>query len=886
MIINNARGSHVSPGVYTKEVDVNYSVKSLGITSLGLVGETLKGPAFEPIKVESPADFENYFGSTSVEKYKGTGLPKYELPYIAKEYLKESRELYVCRVLGLSGYDAGKAWVIKAQLSGAVSAENATYAIAVLRSKGKYNVASGTTCEAGSGDTLNFFVTGVEVGPYIETAYDANCNEITPDTGSTSTASTITTDNMGKFSLKVTTQEDGSAKTYTYQISLNYGDSNYIFNVLGSDPLYGSAPIFVEEVYDYAIKDMVEKIAEDSGATFEIVTGALTAEENLADYHSTFRYAETPWLVSEAHSNMSADNSGVSVTRLFKAITLSDGNNANTEVKISIQNIRPDKGTFDLVVRPMYDNDVNPVVLEKFSGCDLVRGSKNYVALRVGTANGDYELKSKYIALIMADDESQIANSVPCGFEGYPLHKFSQDDVKNMPIGYNTVFNYDVKAKRQYFGFSTTKGVDVDILKFKGGLSAETEISNGFHLDAIIEQFDNQVSVNGEEPVEFTCVDGRTYMPTSGVKIPRILTEAYMANTLYADVNTRKFTVCFFGGFDGWDIYREQRTNTDDFKASKYVGATYQKTTFPGLPINAIDSDYYAYLAAYRQFANPEGIDINIFATPGIDWQNNELLVEDALSVIEDDEDGRGGDALYIIDSPNRDANASDAQEDMYTPDEVAELLDSTSIDSSYAATYWPWVKCFDSANNVYINLPVTKDVVRNLAHVDNTAKPWFAPAGINRGNVSCVRATMKTKLTEEDTLYENRINPVKTFAVDGVKIWGNKTLYRSDSPLNRVNVRRLMIRVKKLITTRAKDLIFDQFDNSLKDQFMGLVNPILADVQANGGIYDYRILIDDSVEARDAHTLPCTIKIKPTPTLEYIDLTFTIYPESVDFEN
>jgi phage tail sheath protein FI len=243
--------------------------------------------------------------------------------------------------------------------------------------------------------------------------------------------------------------------------------------------------------------------------------------------------------------------------------------------------------------------------------------------------------------------------------------------------------------------------------------------------------------------------------------------------------------------------------------------------------------------------------------------------------MVEDPEDGRNGDALYIIDAP-QDGVA----------DEIVSDLEDSEIDSSYAATYWPWVKVFDSNENIYINLPVTKDVVRNLAYTDNTSYPWFAPAGINRGDVECVRACLKTKLDDEDAVYAAGINPVKTFAVDGVKIWGNKTMYDVDSPLNRVNVRRLMIRVKKLISSSAKQLIFDQYDDTLKNQFMSIVDPILANVKSNRGIHDYMIIIDDSAEARDAHTLPCTIKIKPTPTLEYIDLTFTIYPESVSFEN
>lgn len=879
MIINNARGNHVSPGIYSKEQDVTYSVKSLGITSLGLAGETVKGPAFEPIKVEKWSEYEDYFGPTSAEKYKGNGLPKYELPYIAKEYLKESKQLYVCRVLGLSGYEAGKAWVVRATVSNNTSntALNGTYAVAVLRSKGKFGKSQGGGCATPSGDAYNEYVAGVEVSEYKEVIYDGNCNVIKATTAETS-GTTITSENLGKFTLKVSVS--ASTATSEYSVSLNYGDKDYIYNVLGGDPLGGNGLLYVEEVYDYAIRDMIEKL--DSGASFTIKVEKLTAEAKLNDYKSAYKCAVTPWLVSQADSKVTGTTSSTaSVLALFRAYTLSDGDNANSEVKISIQNIKPNEKTFDLVVRPMGDSDSSPVILEKFSGCNLVKGSKNYVALRIGTIDGAYELKSKYIALEMNEDEALIADSVPCGFLGYPLHKFT-DGTKNFPVCYNTTFDYNVKAKRQYFGFSSRVGVDVDVLKFKGDV-AGTEMSNGFHLDSIMNLCGGKTAtvlgVSGISTCVFTAVDGTTGIADKTNKIPRILSEEYMKDTLYADTNIRKFTVCFYGGFDGWDVRRKERTNTDEFKANKYTGTAY--TQIEGdieanldLPINAINSDYYAFLGAYRQFANPEGYDINIFATPGIDWDRNELLVEDALDMIEDSDDGRGGDALYIPTAPNSE-----------TADEVVDKLENTSINSSYASTYWPWIKFFDASENIYIDLPVTKDVVRNLAYTDNTAYPWFAPAGINRGNVNCVRACLKTKLDDEDTVYAAGINPVKTFAVDGVKIWGNKTMYNVDSPLNRVNVRRLMIRVKKLISSSAKQLIFDQYDDTLKNQFMSIVDPILANVKANRGIYDYQIIVDDSVEARDAHTLPCTIKIKPTPTLEYIDLTFTIYPESVSFD-
>jgi hypothetical protein len=115
---DNARGIHVSPGIYTREIDINYAVRSLGITTLGVVGETLKGPAFQPMDIANWREFQEVFGGTSTEKFKGSQYPKYELPYIAKSYLSESEQLKVVRVLGLSGYNAGPAWLVTASLNG------------------------------------------------------------------------------------------------------------------------------------------------------------------------------------------------------------------------------------------------------------------------------------------------------------------------------------------------------------------------------------------------------------------------------------------------------------------------------------------------------------------------------------------------------------------------------------------------------------------------------------------------------------------------------------------------------------------------------------------------------------------------------------------------
>ena len=896
-MISDARGGHVSPGVYTEVRDVTYSTKSLGITTLALVGETLKGPAFQRVTIESMTDFVDYFGGTSPIKYKGTNYPKYELPYIAKAYLEESKQLEVVRVLGLSGYWAGKAWVI--------SADN-ELPVAVLRSKKDYSPVSGITgiCVE-SAQIPEDIVTDIKIDGYSGNVYGANC-EIEPsaDTFDAEASASIDDDgqvvvDLGKFSLTITYISAATSQTVVYNVSMNPSDPDYIYKIFPEDPLMGSAPVYIEAVYDMALsKALVDELNSDTGNTTGVTKEySIAGLNDYEDYVSTYRCAVTPWIVSEVKA-ANATTKTIDVKKLFKVYTVSDGNAANYQVKISIQRIRPKEGLFDLIVRDFYDTDSSPVVLERFINCSMVEGEPGFIGLKVGTIDGSYPNKSKFIAVELSKEEG-IDDCVPCGFLGYPIPKYGTE--YGVTMNYNTVYDNTIKPKRQYFGLND-EVLDYDVLSYKGvnayndnlGDADPERITNGFHLDAIFEaQEDAIAQVDGETGYTFTSVS--PVQMNKYDRIPRILPTDYLELCLYKDINLRKFTVYPYGGFDGWDINRDRRTNTDEYRGNKYsigpnekifkrIGGDTELVLDPQvslrLPNIAITTDYYAYLAGYMQFANPEDADINLFATPGINWLDNTLLTEDALDIIEDGEDGRGGDALYVMASPQFNESM-----ESYSPDELASLLESTEIDSPYACTYWPWVKYWDGDAKRYVDLPPTKDVVRDMAATDNVSFPWFSPAGLTRGEVDCVRAYFKTTLLDEDTLYENMINPVKTFAVDGVKLWGNKTLYHMDTPRNRINVARLMIRVKKLVSRASRNLIFEQYDVTLEKQFRSLVEPILQDVKSNRGIYDYRIVTECTEETRDQHILPAKILIKPTPALEYISISFVVYPESVEFD-
>lgn len=1064
----NPRGGHVAPGIYTNELEIKSSVKSIGITSLGLVGETVKGRAFEPVNVSNWNEFTTEFGGTNPELFKGSQYPKYELPYIAKSYLEESENLNVVRVLGLSGYNAGPAWIVTASKGEGTQ----KYAVAIIRSRGTYaqydKIGKDDNCECvGINYDVQKFKVGMKTGstsgscyqPGFENAlkigpYSTLSTETTCKGGSSSSSYSGETGNLdinpynsGRFTLSGYTDAK-SANTFSYAVSLNPYDKDYILKVLGTNNDDGDAPIFVETLYDVALnqaittgkvnqiddeltfvdalyqadycwhepvkglltiptdelrrKNVGERYLADStavgngikyyqydyttkkkssSATTTVNAGEIytvgqdTTEDgkreyfywkydtatvsgdsitdvekvnasgvvksysevsdsgvrgsvlvfnnedglyytkvgadvsavtlDMNDYKSPYRYASTPWFVS----NLKGDATNIEMNKLFRLHTISDGNCANQLFKASIENIRPDEGTFDVVIRDINDSDEAPAVLERFVKCNLVPGDTNYIALKIGSFDGQYESKSKYVT-VEVNESSAVSASVPAGFLGYPKQNFSGVSITGQsttavnfpPLKYSTTYDPEIKAKRQYFGLSTWTGVDVDNFTFKGVLAYGDNpefLTDGFHLDSRISLTAATTSaatiyVDGETGYTFSYVSPNTRTANLDGN-PIIATEAEMIGSVYEDVRLRKFTAYFYGGFDGWDIYRDQRTTGNEFKLGQYHGRIVQRSgegyafnhiknpDLIGLNQGGITSDWYAYLAGVRQFANPDNIDINVLAVPGVDPINTSLLADEVIDMVEEER----GDTFYVMGLPDKPNGASDYVTSMYTADEITGLLDASEVTSNYAAVYYPWVKILDGANGQYIYVSPTKDVVRNLALTDNVAFSWYAPAGYSRGTVDCVKAKKNLVIAEEDELYSNAINPIKTFGADGVKIFGQKTLAEDkESLLSRISVRRLLLRVKKLIRNAAIGLIFDPYDSTTKQSFISTVAPILDGVKANRGLVDYRIEVDDSVENRMRYELPCRIFIKPTPTLEYISISFVLTPQNVSFED
>ena len=1336
---------HSAPGVYFKETEVKYSTKSLGITTLGLAGETVKGPAFQPIQISDWGEFQTYFGGTNTQKFRGSQYPKYELPYIAQEYLKQSKKLEVVRTLGFSGVNAGPAWVLTAtkniKLNGyhytedktveckssdeitlstgllsesqfvfdlpapkraeevkdgdkpyqfgetgnelyvidayknkdhgviffdddveiyyeilpesikkdyptwgdlrdtiikssasynngtglqepffwvdlsfiknqqndlenrgkvvivwtnneqkqeilsvidlnevdenkepiygkglnggecsdyviytlshfkqmigdttpidlenpdpkfvdkrfevyqygyhnsdtngykivensgiacpyvynttpeemyfegefdtndeLIPTEYANTVIGVLRSRGehKHSVMTGEYDECGNAiyeyDGIDYYADKVYLEPVTTFTLNDDCY---PGYNTETKDFNIDTVNYGKFKIVVESilglneWREEIRKVSEYSVSLNPGDKDYITKVLGTDPEVGDAEVYVEELYDVALEQLIYAgkinainselinypavnivpdhepvddiitfdssnlrkadigkrylytfteslmnnisvyVSKNNGLSWEFrpfgsvghiytvvsikdsgktkyvygeyrnendgilkgskkfteyllpysydrdvveeqyvlrncvkvlrdnmyyvnvdFNGGDTANEgdvipitlDFNNYKEEYRYASTPWIVSE----IKGSGKNINLHKLFRFHTISDGNTANTEVKISIENIDPEYETFDVVVRSFTDSDLNPNVLERFGKCTLVPGDKNYLGYKVGTLDGVYVNQSAYITVEINEDDIT-AQSIPCGFLGYPVRNYSgfgiydfdktgqnlSTNVRQPYVQFNTTLDEEISVKKQYFGMSDLIGIDADILTYKG-VEAYNETPAGltpcFHLDArilngiptlendvyYIEDVDGNrqtVNVDGISGYTWVTVDKNLTVDNYGIE-PRIGLADSMESTIYEDKSARKFTLCFCGGWDGWDYYRTSRSNTDEFRANKYKGKlnkisgdgtmfSYMKNPeaygFSG-ETKVISSDYYAYLAAIKQLDNPKTVDINVFATPGIDYVNQNALVNEVITMIEEER----GDALYVVTTPDKPFGAGDSKSEMFTPQEVVNNLEDSDIDSNYVCTYYPWGQYLDEDNNQYIYLPITRDVVRNIAYTDNVAYSWYASAGWNRGDVTCVTPKRKLKLAEQDTLYEGRINYVNSFAQEGNKIWGDKNLQVHEGIMNRISKRRLLLRVKRELSIACVGLLYDPNDATMGESLKSAIKSVLEPIQVNRGIIDFKIELDESAEAKDRLELPAKVKIKPTQMLEYISIDLMVTPNGVSFE-
>lgn len=713
-------------------------------------------------------------------------------------------------------------------------------------------------------------------------------------------------------------------------------------------PAASHVDYWLGETYDQETRDILSDNYNQSLVGFIAALAVSGSSSNtLADLKGQgAREATAGWFIGQ-DLGTATDFIPENAQKLFRLRGRGHGEYLNTNLKVSITNIRDsnssstDYGTFSVVLRMLSDSDNAQQVVERFDQCTLDPSSPNFVARKIGDKYqvwseserrlkeyGEYPNQSKFIYIQMNSDVEAGATDpllLPFGYYGSPKMK----NVSDVKVSAGAVSSTALDGKYLILsssGFSapfpnslsaSSAEVEIDLrypdirLRSKssdGGLSDVTNAHFGISTTrtAQTNRFDistkmvNRLMVNGVaddwDPTETTASgldsygeivtldnvsssgSGNIVEYTSGSREDGSSITAGGSYKTLLDQGYDSFTAPFWGGFDGFNIKLP-----DPLYNKGMTGAT-----------NENNSAYYSLKRAIDSVSDPEDVDMNLLVAPGI---TNESLTEHMVDICES-----RADVMALIDLPDvyipahEQYNASKADKVGTTPQAAATALRARRIDSSYGTTFYPWVQIRDENTSQLVWSPPTVAMMGVLASSERKSQLWFAPAGFNRGGLSdgaagipVLGVTEKLTSKQRDLLYEANINPIASFPSTGIVVFGQKTLQEGQSALDRINVRRLVIYLKKQISIISTKILFEQNVQTTWNRFKGLVEPFLANVKSNYGISDYRLILDESTttpDLVDQNILYAKIMVKPARSIEFIAIDFVIASSGASFDD
>jgi hypothetical protein len=975
-----AETTSLSPGVSTREIDLSApAVAAPSGVPAGVIGTSLRGPAFVPVLVGSFQSFASTFGSTDGEKFG---------PLAMAQWLSTQRAGVYVKVLGIgdgkkrtnSGLNTGKVnnagFVVGSQLpqsNGNLGANPYTVAESV-HTGGTYflgafmSESAGSTVFSSAGMQTSkvpvpivrgiiMAPTGVALSLSSSNGVNNNLASVTPSpaiighvTGTVNVAGGTQT-----FVLFLSGHKSTAAYNNFITASFDPTANNYFASVFNTDPK------LIEQAghYLYASYDFHPSIARVTGSDLPIpgqvgpngigleeavilaksVThnSGTTVVPNFDNFEDRFKTAFTPFITSQKF--------GGTVYNLFRVHCRDDGAYANTKVKVSISDITPstdptsEYGTFTLSVREFSDTDANKVVLESFNRLSLNPVDTRYIGKIIGDLNtfydfdrtegaqkltieGNYPNLSNYIRVEIDDNVSNQevpASSLPVGFRGY-YHLVTSGSSLTSAVATNAADGLIQPPAPYRLNITTGTGNSKTILSsLHWGFQTEpvesaAEVNNGtgisdtaiamtkyfpnFHTD-----FQNPWVGNNEGTLDangtvydadrFTknrfTLENVQVIQNSNTLLPdvNLWTSASYKRTGVADAGYRlvdvakgdfgdlkarsylKFTTIVQGGFDGVNIFDREKSALSTVAVKREMD--YATTQFgPAGPTVA------AYRKAIDILAEKSDVDLQLLAIPGI---RNPGVVDYAIDAVE----GRF-DALYIADIEERDVDDLVVTGSNSVPSVslTANALRNRRLDSSFAAVYYPDVVMTDPNSRTNVVVPPSVAVLGAFGLNDSLAYPWYAPAGFTRGALSSV-SEIQVKLSREnmDTLYVNSINPIVAFPGEsGPLVYGQKTLLARASALDRVNVRRLLIEIRRRVRNVANLILFEPNRESTLARFTSLVDPILKQIQAQQGVERFKVKIDTSTTTQadvENNTIRGQIYLQPTRSLEFINLDFVV---------
>jgi len=629
---------------------------------------------------------------------------------------------------------------------------------------------------------------------------------------------------------------------------------NDISDVFGSNAR-GSKNAYAYKYFEKAATDQTTYIS-DSGSQVVLIEGAQQSFSG-SNGDGSISHASTPWIQSQLISGERHD--------LFRFHTLGDGDNYNKEYKIAIFNVKAagasnatDYATFSIAVRKYSDTNKRTNVLETFNNVNLDPASPNYIKKVIGdrnltidsdgkqTENGDYRNYSSFIRVDCKEEGSFPITAAPFGHAKYynPIYVGGNGTENMVPA---VIFatgseNNTASNSVQY------SGIDLE--------TAVVKIDNASYLAPIPNSATQGANTAFSFDAAFTAIVG-------GVVSTKNFGYTISTSDTAATINQRQFIVGFQEGFDGV---------TPTIKKAKYGDSDWGAGNSQGFDLSTSTAQgSVAYVKAINAVSNPDDFDINLVSVPGVVRRLHSYVFDKVTDMVEARED-----AFFIGDATDGGDTIAQA------------VTQGEAVDSNYVGTYYPWVKTIDRNTNKLTAVPPSVLMPGIYAANDAIAAEWFAPAGLNRGGiVGAVSVLNRLTHAERDTLYEGKINPIAQFPGEGIVAFGQKTLQDKASALDRINVRRLLIKVKKYIASTSRYLVFEQNTSQTRSRFLNTVNPYLEGIQQRQGLYAFRVVMDETnntPDVIDRNILAGQIFLQPTKTAEFIVLDFNILPTGASF--
>jgi len=557
-----------------------------------------------------------------------------------------------------------------------------------------------------------------------------------------------------------------------------------------------------------------------------------TFENEVLDFQDVvFQTPITPWIVSDGDSNGD-------FTKLFRFWSISDGESANTEIKIEIKNINPAGnngfGTFDVIVRAFDDReDLEINILEAYTGLTMQKSSDNYILKKIGNGE-EFVLRSRFIFIEMNAEGNLEDDLLPYGSLGYPNLS------GNIMSKINWTLDYDQTKpiSKQTLGLASNKVnmfKDIAESQLKYINTTNTELDKGFHL-------------NPNNNSQFVTDQGNVFQFAS-----QNIYKDILGNTISASekIKRNKFVVDFYGGFDGWNVYSERT-----------FGVTNSK-------------DYKALVRGLECLKDKEGLDADftILVTPDFYIDNDSSAVEATLDMV-----NYRGDCMYIPDLKY------DKESD---PQIAADTIIYSNIRSNNVAVYFPWLQIEDTVDKINSWLPPSLLALGTIAYIAQNENIWQPPGGsIRTVTNNLVRTRRRMKLEDREILKSASINPITLFPGSGYEITEVRTTQEKFSALSFIHNRLLLCYAKKTLNQILRPLLLELNGDLVKERFIAVVDPIFNRIKKLNGVEEYKIEVLDRPELNDRTTLYGRITIIPLYALEKIEVNFTIKDSAVSFND